>query len=572
VVRQQRKRIGEVLTDMGLVTEEQLTRALERQQRTGERLGRALVAVGVSEDRIAQALSQQLSLPIVDFRHVEIDPNAAMTLPEALARKYSVIPIRRENGKLVLAMSDPLDVVAIDDVSIATGLIVSPVVTTETEVIAAIEMSYGMGEHAKGLLDEIAARPTAVMEEEEEETAAGPGVEKIDAPVIRLADLVLSRGMRDRASDIHIEPMETEGRVRYRIDGELQTVMTIPRTAYVPLVARFKVLARMNVAERRSPQDGGFQSTAHGRTVDCRMSVLPAMHGERVVLRLLDKADAILSLEQIGMGPNLRRQFEHLIRLPWGIILVSGPTGSGKTTTLVSSISMLNTTDQNIITVEDPVEYQIPGINQMAVNARAGLTFATALRSIVRQDPDIIMIGEIRDVETAEIAMHASLTGHLVFSTIHTNDAPSIMTRLLDMGIEPFLIASSLAAGLAQRLVRVLCPECKRPVADAAVAEAAEAEIRKVVGSDVPVHVHEPVGCVRCRYTGYAGRTGIFEMLVVNEDIRTLVLRRASATEISQKARGSGMRPMREDGLLKVANGLTTMEEVLRVTRVADVE
>jgi len=570
MVRQQRKRIGEVLSEMGLVTPEQLTQALERQQRTGERLGRALVAVGVSEDQIAHGLSHQLELPMMDFRHQDIDPAAVALLPESLARKYSVLPIRREGTRLMLAMSDPLDVVALDDVAIATGMIVAPVVTTETEIASAIEISYGMGDRAKGLLEEIAARPGAISEAEEDEDV-GSALERTDAPVIRLADLIVSRGMRDRASDIHIEPMETSVRVRYRIDGILQTVMTIPRNASVPLIARFKVLARMNVAERRAPQDGSFQMAGNGKTVDVRMSSIPTVHGERVVLRLLDKADTILSLEQIGMGPDLRERFERLIRLPWGIILVSGPTGSGKTTTLVSSIAQLNTLDDNIITVEDPVEYQIPGVNQMAVNPRAGLTFATALRAIVRQDPDIIMVGEIRDVETAEIAIHASLTGHLVFSTIHTNDAPSVATRLLDMGIEPFLITSSLVSSIAQRLVRVLCPHCKRPAA-ASTVEAAETEIRAALGPDVTVKIHEPVGCVYCRYTGYAGRTGIFEMLVVNNPIRQLILRRASATEILETAQQAGMRTMRDDGLLKVASGVTTMEEVLRVTRVVDVE
>ncbi len=582
MARPQKKRIGEILLEMGAITSDQLAQALERQRQTGERLGRILVSMGKKEEQIVQALARQLNIPVMAMQRVTTEPNAAGLLPEALARKYNVVPIRREGNRLILAMADPLDVVAIDDVAIATGLVVSPAVTTEAEVQAAIERVYGFGEHARGIIGEIApaAEAAGATEEAAEETAA---LEKPDAPIIRLADLILTRGIQERASDVAIEPMENEVRVRYRVDGVLNTVMSVPKHAYAPLVSRFKVMARMNVAERRAPQDGSFQMAVDGRTVDFRVSTVPLIHGERVALRLLDKSRAILSLSQLGMDEEMLARFERLIRLPHGIILVTGPTGSGKTTTLVSSLALLNALDRNIITVEDPVEYQLPGVNQMEVNPRAGLTFASALRSIVRQDPDIIMVGEIRDVETAEIAIHASLTGHLVFSTFHTNDAVSVITRLLDMGIEPFLIASPLAGALAQRLVRVLCPHCKRP---SRTTPEVEAMLRSAVGTaprggtpgggpaaaDRINQAHEAVGCVHCRYTGYLGRTGIFELLVMSARLRQLVVRGGSASDLAAAARAEGMRAMRENGLLKIAQGITTMEEVLRATRVTEVE
>jgi len=566
MARTQKKRIGELLMEMGLITPDQLATAVDRQKQTGERLGRALIAIGIKEELIAQALSRQLGIALMNLKDQGIDPRATALLPEALARKYNVVPIRRDGSRVVLAMSDPLDVVALDDVSIATGLIVSPVITTPTEVKAAIERTYGLGEHARGIIEEIAPSSADKAAEDEADAAAG---DRADAPVIRLADLILTQGIQERASDVHIEPMEPDARVRYRIDGVLHTAMTVPKQVYPPLVSRFKVMARMNVAERRVPQDGSFQRSADGRTVDFRVSTIPVVNGERVALRLLDKSQSLLTLGQLGMDDAALERFTRLINLPYGIVLVSGPTGSGKTTTMISSIILVNTLDRSIITVEDPVEYQISGINQMEVNPRAGLTFANALRAIVRQNPDIIMVGEIRDVETAEIAVHASLTGHLVFSTIHTNDAPSVITRLLDMGIESFLIASSIAGALAQRLVRVLCPQCKRPVEP--LAEVADA-LKQVTGDGGAPQVYEPVGCVHCRYTGYRGRTGIFELLTISPRVRELIVHRAPSNELMQAGRAEGMDTMREDGLRKVARGITTMEEVLRATRVVDVE
>lgn len=558
----QKKLFGELLLEQGVVTPDQLAKGLERQRQTGERLGRALIALGVREEQIAETLARQLGIPLVNIHQQGVDPAAAALLPETLARKYTVVPVKRNGSRLTLAMADPLDVVALDDVSIATGLGVSPVITTITEIRAAIERVYGIREHARGIIEEIVPTRTAPDEAE-------AATERPDAPVIRLADLILNQGIRDRASDVHIEPTETEVRVRYRIDGVLHTAMTVPRQVYIPLVARFKVMGRMNVAEHRVPQDGSFQIAAAGRAVDFRVSTIPVIHGERVALRILDKSQAILTLPQLGMDAATLQRYEQLIRLPYGIILVSGPTGSGKTTTLVSSIALLNALDRNIMTVEDPVEYQIPGVSQMEVNIRAGVTFANALRSLVRQDPDVLMVGEIRDAETAEISTHASLTGHLVFSTIHTNDAPSVITRLLDMNVEPFLIASSLAGALAQRLVRVLCTDCKRR---ATPLPEAEAELRRAVGDRAAIEFYEPAGCGHCRYTGYRGRTGIFELLTVTQRLRPLIVRHASAEELAATARADGMRTMRENGMQRVAEGVTTLEEVVRSTRVVDVE
>ena len=563
MAKTQRRRIGEILIESGVITAEQLSEALAQQRRTRDRVGRVLVEMGAATERqIAQALAEQLGLPLVDLSSQRIDPNAVKFVPEVLARKRRVMPLHLDGGHLVVAMADPLDVFAIDDVGIAARRPVKPVVGVESEVAAAIERAYGMGAAAHAVLGEVedeagAAASAAAVEEGE------------DAPVVRLVNLILTQALRDRASDIHVEPTENDVRVRYRIDGVLQTVMNVPKNVHPALATRVKVLARLNIAERRLPQDGAFEMTLDDRRIDFRVSTIPTIFGERVALRLLDKTQGILGLEQLGMEAGARRRYESLIRQPYGIILVSGPTGSGKTTTLVSSLAMLNSVDKNIITIEDPVEYQLPGVSHIQVNPRAGLSFANGLRSIVRQDPDIIMIGEIRDVETAEIAIHASLTGHLVLTTIHTNDAPSALTRLADMGIEPYLTASAVIGVVSQRLVRLLCPYSKQP--EMTVPAEIVDWLKSVVGEPLPPpQFHRPVGCAQCKHTGYLGRTGIFEVLVTTETIHRLVLARAPAAEIGEIGRREGMTPMRADGLLKAMQGFTTVEEVLRVTRVEE--
>jgi type IV pilus assembly protein PilB len=560
VAKVQRKRIGDILLETGVITPQQLTEALAQQRRTRERLGRVLVDQGAaSEKQIAQALAAQLDLPLVALSSARLDPNAVKLLPEILARKRRVVPLRLDGSYVIVAMADPLDVFALDDVGIAARRPVKAVVAVESEVMATIERAYGMGAAAQAVLGETEDAPAA-------EPVGSPTEDGEDAPVVRLVNLVLSQALKDRASDVHIEPTESEMRVRYRVDGALQTVMTLPKTVQAGLATRLKVLARLNIAERRLPQDGAFELALDGRRIDFRVSTVPTIFGERIALRLLDKTRGLLTLEQLGLDAQARRRYEGLIHQPFGIILVSGPTGSGKTTTLVSTLALLNSVDKNIITVEDPVEYQLPGVSHIQVSPRAGLTFASGLRSIVRQDPDIIMIGEIRDVETAEIAIHAALTGHLVLTTIHTNDASSALTRLADMGIEPYLIASAVIGVASQRLVRLLCPQCKQP---APIPKEIVSWLQSQVKEPLPpAEFQRPVGCAHCRHTGYQGRTGIFEILVVTEALRKRTLARGSAAELGEIARSEGMLTLRADGMLKAMQGLTTVEEVLQVTRV----
>lgn len=561
MAKAQRRRIGDILVESGVITPEQLTQALERQRRTRDRLGRVLVELNMASERqIAEALAEQLGLQMVNLASQRIDPEAVRLVPEAVARKRRALPLILEAGSLVVAMADPMDVFALDDVGIAARRPVRPVVAVESEILGAIERAYGMGSAAQAVIGEIAG--------EADQAAPAAGEETDDAPVVRLVNMLISQALKDRASDIHIEPTEEEVKVRFRVDGALHAVMTVPKTVHPALLSRLKVLARLNIAEHRLPQDGAFEMSVDGRPIDFRIATIPTIYGERAALRLLDKGKGILTLEQLGMDTASRQRYSALAGQPYGIILVSGPTGSGKTTTLVSTLSQLNSADKNIITIEDPVEYQLPGVSHIQVNTRAGLTFATGLRSIVRQDPDIVMIGEVRDVETAEIAIHASLTGHLVLTTIHTNDAPTALTRLQDMGIEPYLIASAVVGVVSQRLVRLLCPHCRQP--DVAPPDVIE-WLRTMV-KDLPQEfkLFRPHGCARCKHSGYLGRTGIFEVLVVAGEIRKLVLARATATQIADAARAEGMAHMRVDGMLKAIKGVTTVEEVLRVTRVEE--
>ncbi|HXF82302.1 MAG TPA: ATPase, T2SS/T4P/T4SS family [bacterium] len=553
-----RRRIGDILVEGGVITPEQLQEALARQRRTRERLGRVLVELGAAtEVQIAQALAHQLDLRFVSLAGQRLDPAAVRLVPEGLARKRRIVPVALEGESLIIAIADPLDVFAVDDVAIATRRPVKPVIALESDIAAAIERAYGVGAQAAAVLGDV------------DSLAEGGGPEEgDDAPVVRLVNLLLEQALRDRASDVHIEPEGDGVRVRYRIDGVLQTAMQLPQAVHAALVSRIKVLARLNIAERRAPQDGAFEISVDGRDIDVRVATIPTVLGERVSLRLLDKSRGLRTLAELGLEEGARRRLEGLLQQPYGIVLASGPTGSGKTTTLVSALALLNAVDRNIITIEDPVEYQLPGVSHIQVNPRAGLTFASGLRSIVRHDPDVIMVGEIRDVETAEIAIQAALTGHLVLSTIHTNDSASAMSRLADMGIETFLIASAVIGVVSQRLVRTLCPHCRRPVE-------APPEIiiwlqSAVEDSLADRHFHQAVGCPQCRHTGYQGRVGIFEVLVVTEAIRNLVLSRASAADIAEAARSEGMISMRADGLLKAMRGLTTVEEVLRVTRVEE--
>ncbi|MBI4277431.1 MAG: Flp pilus assembly complex ATPase component TadA [Armatimonadetes bacterium] len=578
-MRHGKKRLGDILQESGLITEAQLTESLDRQKRTKERLGKVLVGMGlVNESQILQALSRQLGIPIVDLSNQPIDPGAARMIPESVARKHTVIPLKREGNTLTIAMADPMDVFAINDVEIATRCIVNPVAATETQILNAIGRAYAISGIAPPPVTPSAPPSTQTRGAQEEaviSTATMPmpdvegGEEGEQAPAVRLVNQIITQALKEGASDIHIEPEEENVRIRLRVDGVLHALMTVPKNIQAPLVSRIKVMARMNIAERRIPQDGAFELAVDGQRVDFRAAALPTIHGEQVTLRLLSKGSTIPTLQDLGLQGDTLKRYEKMIHQPYGIILVCGPTGSGKTTTLVSSLNAVNSADKKIITIEDPVEYQLPGCMHVQINPKAGLTFANSLRSVVRHDPDIIMVGEIRDAETAEISIHASLTGHLVISTIHTNDAASALTRLLDMGIEPYLVASSVMGTLSQRLIRVLCPHCKKPTSlDAEIREALTSALGE--GFNLPAHIYVREGCPRCKYSGYRGRTGLFEVLTVSESIRKLVFGRASSNAVGEVAIKEGMTTMREDGLTKVAMGVTTVEEVLRVTRIEE--
>jgi type IV pilus assembly protein PilB len=559
-----REALGGILLRMGLLNEAQLEQALEVQARTGERLGRVLVRMGlVTEEDLAKAIGVQWGYPYVSLSATPVDPDVVRLVPQHLASRHKVLAFGRNGDKLLVALVDPLNLLALDDVRLVTGLDVEARITTEDELMQAINKHY----HVGNIFEQ-----AVVTEEEaagaEEEVSIDRLREMVDeAPVVKLVNVILDQAIREGASDIHIEPHRNGVHVRYRIDGVLHDVMSPPKNLRAALTSRIKIVANLDIAERRKPQDGRIHLKVDGRDIDLRVSTLPTMFGEKVVMRILDQSNALISLNRLGMASDVQAKWEELATKPYGMILVTGPTGSGKTTTLYATLSKINTLDKNIITVEDPVEYQLPRINQVQVNPKAGLTFATGLRSILRQDPDVIMVGEIRDRETAEIAVQAALTGHLVLSTLHTNDAPSAFTRLVDMGIEPFLVTSSVIGVLAQRLARQICPKCKeayRPPRDAV------RRLSEELAEEDGLVLYRGAGCDHCRQTGYKGRIGVYELLVVTDRIRELVVRRAPANEVRDAARSEGFRTMRDDGVQKVLEGVTTIEEILRVVYVTE--
>ena len=568
------KRLGESLVDSGAITLEQLNDALAVQRRTGERLGRALVKLGYTTDAvIAAVIERQFGVPRISLTEYVVSPDVIALVPEAMARRYKVLPVEVAGNKLRLAMGDPLNVFAIDDVKIAAGLDVEPVVAPEDEVERALDQYYGSAEDIDQVvrdLEEFSDEAIQLAESEEE-----IGVDRLrelvdEAPVVRLVNMIVSQAVRDRASDIHVEPQAVSVKVRYRIDGMLREAMKIPRGSHAAIASRFKIMASMDIAERRVPQDGRVQLKVEGQEIDLRVSTLPTIHGEKVVCRVLFRRGAQVKLEQLGFLPYNLELWNRALARPHGIILVTGPTGSGKTQTLYASLNQLNSVDKNIITVEDPVEFRLDGINQVQTNVKAGLTFASGLRSMLRQDPDIIMVGEIRDRETAEIAVNAALTGHLVLSTLHTNDAPGVTVRLVDMGVEPFLAASSLICVLSQRLVRKVCTKCAEEyVPDDEswgwwTRTTAKLSDRPALG--LPRKLVHGKGCRSCSNTGYSGRTAIHEIMMVSEPIRELVSRNAPSDEIAATARRQGMKRLIEDGAEKVLAGVTTIDEVLRVS------
>jgi type IV pilus assembly protein PilB len=552
--------LGQLLLEQELVTPDQLARALEIHRATGERLGRVLLDMGIVDpEHVARLLSQQIGIPFVRLSGVALSEDVLRLLPAQMASRLQAVPLEVRDGVLTVAMVDPLDVVALDDIRRVTGMEVKVAVTTVRDFQAALNQ-YPALDVAQELARDL-PRPPAVDEERVSLEQLRRMAE--EQPVVRLVNRLIEEAVRKRASDIHIEPQERHIRIRYRIDGVLLTRGTLPEYVHAQVVSRIKIMANMDIAERRVPQDGSFQARVDGRPIDVRVSTIPAFYGEKAVLRLLDKSAPIYDLDKLGLSPANIARLRRIIRRPQGIFLLTGPTGSGKTTTLYAILNELNSEQVNIVTVEDPVEYQIAGITQMQVNPRAGVTFASALRHFLRQDPDIIMVGEIRDLETARIAVQAALTGHLVLSTLHTNDAPGAITRLLDMGIEPYLVASALEGVAAQRLVRVLCPRCREP--DPYGAD----ELRTRLGSQAPVGTYYLArGCDFCNYTGYRGRVAVFEIAEMDEDLRRLVVNRAPHHELKEQAVAGGMTTLLQDGLTKAAAGITSLAEVWRVVQV----
>jgi type IV pilus assembly protein PilB len=578
-------RLGELLLRERRVTPTQLQEALTYQRTNGGRLGTSLVKLGIlTDDDISEVLSRQYGVPAVDLKDFAFDPSLLRLIPAETAAKYNVIPVGRSGNTLTLAMTDPTNVFAMDDIKFRTGLNVEPVVASETAIQAAVVHHYGSasqlgrdnGANGKGLdivnraLEDLnldMQDDLQVVQSAEDIDAASLEKQSGEAPVIRLANALFLAAIQRGASDIHIEPYEKDLRVRFRIDGVLQSVMTPALKFRDPLVSRIKIMARLDIAEKRLPQDGRikarFNDHGQAREIDFRVSVLPTLFGEKVVLRLLDAKGLKLDMSQLGFDTEGLRRFDSAIRKPWGMVLVTGPTGSGKTNTLYSALGQLNQPGVNIMTAEDPVEFNLQGINQVQVKEQIGMTFAGALRSFLRQDPNIILVGEVRDAETAAIAVKAALTGHLVLSTLHTNDAPSSISRLVNMGIEPFLVGNSCNLVAAQRLVRKVCENCKEPhdLPPTRLLEAGMAE------NDLPnVRAMKGRGCDRCSGTGYKGRVGLFEIMEVSETVRDLILTNPPVTELRDLAVKEGMSTLRQSGLAKVRDGVTTLEEVVRET------
>ena len=557
-------RLGDLLIEKGLINKEDLEKAIEQQSHTAERLGKVLMDLGfISEDDLYRTLSEQLHIPFLSKSDYPETPILDIDFSIKFMRQYKFFPLEIKDGTLSVAMSDPIDLYTIDELRLFTRCKVRVYVSKESDVLAAIEQRYGGGATTmEKIIEDMAEEELQLLASGEEEDIDHLRDMASEAPVIKLVNLFISKAIDEDASDIHIEPFEDRLVVRLRIDGILHDVESPPRRLQAAIISRVKIMANLNIAERRLPQDGRVRLRVAGKKIDLRVSTVPTLYGESVVMRVLDRGSILLSLEDLGFPTDKLKVFEKMIHKPHGIILVTGPTGSGKTTTLYAALDKINSPDKKIITVEDPVEYQLSGVNQIQVNPKIGLTFGSGLRSIVRQDPDIMMVGEIRDKETAEIAIQSALTGHLVFSTLHTNDAPGAITRLLDMDVEGYLVASCLEGILAQRLVRVICKECKQPIVpDKKVLDQMEAQAK-----DIRL-AYKGKGCEVCKFTGYHGRTGIFELLILGEKIRGMILEKIGANVLRQKAIQFGLKTLRDDGWDKVRKGITTIEEVLRVTR-----
>jgi type IV pilus assembly protein PilB len=567
-------RLGEILIKESLITADQLKQALDYQQAHGGRLGSCLMKLGlVSDDEITEVLSRQYGVPSINLKYYEVDPAVIKLIPQDTAVRYQIVPLSRVGSTLTIAMTDPTNVFAMDDIKFMTGFNVEPVVASESAIHEAISKFYGEVESVEELskvMKDLGAEDGGDLElasDEQEMDLAALEKAAEEAPIIKLVNLVLTDAVKRGASDIHIEPFERELRVRFRVDGVLMAVMTPPFKLKDAITSRIKIMSKLDISEKRLPQDGRimikYRKEGKIKELDFRVSTVPTLFGEKIVMRLLDKENLRLDMTKLGFEAESLTKFEKAILRPYGMVLVTGPTGSGKTNTLYSSVARLNTPDTNIMTAEDPVEFQLAGINQVQMKDQIGLNFASALRAFLRQDPNIILVGEIRDFETAEIAVKAALTGHLVLSTLHTNDAPSTISRLMNMGIEPFLVATSINLICAQRLVRRICSNCKEPleVPEQALLEAgySPADAKKTV-------IYHGKGCSVCNKSGYKGRVGLYEVMEITDELRELVLVGASALELKKKALEVGMITLRRSGLVKVATGQTTLEEVLRET------
>jgi type IV pilus assembly protein PilB len=548
-----------VLVRMGMISAEDLAAALGRQKADGRRLGDLLVAEElITRDQLARAMALRMGVGVFTLAD-GVDPSVGRLIDEKSARRYQAVPVRMDaDGRLLVAMADPSNVFAIDDLRILTHHEIRPALASPEEIQTLLGQTSRLDAVVADLVEESGGQDVPLHQADISDTSD-------DAPVVRLVNSLIARAVDERASDIHFEPQAKEMVVRYRVDGVLRTVTAVPYRLAVGVASRVKIMADLDIAERRMPQDGRVGLTVGGRPLDLRVATLPTVYGEKIVMRILDKSNVMLQLTELGFTKDVLAKFEGCYRRPYGAVLVTGPTGSGKSTSLYGALNQLNSNDKNIITVEDPVEYRLAGINQVQVNPKAGLTFAAGLRSILRCDPDVVMIGEIRDRETAQIAVESALTGHLVLATIHTNDSAGALTRLSEMGVEPFLSASAVVGILAQRLARRLCSHCKEQalVPQAALREMVDLAQLPTSLPD-PVPVYRPVGCPRCQETGYRGRVGVYEMLVMSEAVERLTVAGASGEEIARQARREGMRTLREDGLLKVLSGHTSVEEIAR--------
>src|SRR3990172_5289531 len=563
------RRLGDLLVRQGLINQEQLQRALTEQKGTNEKLGSILIRHSViTEDQLVAFLSKQYGIPSITLSQLDIDADVLKLVPAQIAKKYEVLPIKRTGNSLTLAMADPTNVFAVDDVGFMTNLQVIPVVAAQGAIRKALDRLYeAQGSGMAEVISEMEGTDVEVVEGDEESWAKADIFElkesADEAPVVRLVNMIFVDAIRRGASDIHLEPYEKVFRVRFRVDGVLHEIMTPPKRLETALTSRVKIMSTMDIAERRLPQDGRIQLRYNQREIDFRVSTLPTIFGEKTVLRILDKESLQLDLTMLGFDPWSLEQFNKAIHQPYGMILITGPTGSGKTTTLYSAIHTINSPDVNIMTAEDPVEYNLKGVNQVQINEGIGRTFGAALRSFLRQDPDVILVGETRDLETAQIGIRAALTGHLVLSTLHTNDCPGTVARLLDMGIPPFLVSSALTLILAQRLGRKICKDCKQPYEADEESLTPYGHVPQGLGK---VQFYKGKGCHTCSFTGMKGRVAVYEGMPIGDELRELILRNAPTSEILQLALAQGMKTLRQNALQKVIDGVTTLEEVLRVT------